>query len=604
MRLFHLAILVLIVSVAMLSLPSAQVPLTLTASVDRDVLLANRLLYFRAMKDNPNFEVESAQVTLTFTNTGDAPMKLNTYELIYARLQLEITGPDASSVLPQRSQYLRRPVRPTEADFPMLQPGKSWTMAMPITFPEEEIGDIHYILQRTGVYHLRFRYAFVPSQDELAGEDAVVNGAFQGMVASNSLTIKLVEASGAVNGLEIALDCQPAADPTSGNVTVIGYLRNVSQNPITVNAWNLFHDGLQFIGDDGKLLPFSGGNARSRIASLAERFATIPPGEKCAFPLRAAYRPRLDTLTAQMGDFGAEDGTGFFRNWPVQGASCRAYAVLESPTEEAADAPAPLWKGKVTSPTIVIPFNPTAYRQARLKQEVAQFGLELNFVGEHGKPYYTLHLQMQPQDNDGTRAFYRVVVITTPEAQALIDSLAKDGALRDAISMETAANNSLAPANGYTMSITGDIRGKGDLAAWSLALGWDLAMYRQLQALRAQIPAHGQQGMDTLLTSLNGMREQWAATDALCQPAVTLDTPAGALYDAAHAVVTALNCPGVQLSIDLGAIGKTVPAYHFFNVTALAAFQSLATATNVNFTLNGPTATFSSLQRSENDSLR
>lgn len=602
MRLQYLISICLLLLLGLLPLSAANVPLTLTATADREVLLAQRLQYFKGLENSPKYDVESAKVTLTFTNTGDAPLKLDTLYLTDYRLQLVISGPDEQSVV---MQHLKKEMTfhpPSEQDFPLLQPGKSCSMA--IAFPQQDINFASYMLQHPGVYHLRFLYAYMPNKAELANENPLAVGAFQGTVASNSIAFTLLEASQPEQGLEIALQAQPATDPLSKAITLTGYFRNVSEKSITIDSWDLYINGLQLSGTDGKVIPYSGGRNGLRVVTMAERYTTIPPGEKHDFPLQFNYSPALDTLTHQLGSLSVLDKSGFFRQWPVLGNSVTAVAQLEmaeTRSEQEPGVPGPLWRGKVTSPATVIPLNPTAYRQAKLKQGIGNFSLELDYVGpEQNKPYYSPRFQVQPLPVGAVYQFTPSVQLSTTEATALIDYLAKSGALRDATTVEMllagVAGNIPPPADGYTMVINGSpLPGDQELACWSLVLGWNRAMYQQFVALQAQLPKDGRIAMDLLLTRLGGLHDIWEAEDALCRPAVTLDTPAGTLIDAANAIIAALHAPTVKLSIDPFTGTTSVNAYHFFNVTANEAFQSLADATDVNYTARGANAVFHAL---------
>ena len=594
MRLLRLLTLCLLLPAA-LPLCAVMAPLTLTATADREVLLARPMQYLRTLVRGvePAFDIETAKITLTFSNTTDAPLKLNAYRLQFDRLQLVMSGSDAGSIVQQpvlSNQSMLAPP-PVTADFPVLQPGASWTVPVPISFPNGDFHGSHYLLQHTGAYHLHFLNSCLPRPGNQAGEMKAADGAFQGAVASNTLTFTLLEASQPVNGLQIALAAQPESDPMSGTVTLTGYLRNDSDKPIIVHAWNLFHDGLQFSGDDGKVIAFSGGNDRSRTPSLGERYTTLHPGSKLAYPLRGNYRPNLDTLTQQRGDFGVEDPTGFFRNWPVQGGSVHAIALLDIAQADAAadkDAPGPLWTGKVTSPQIVIPLNPTAYRQARLKQGIAKFALELDYAGpKQATPYYSPKFQVQPVIQDAANKFSPILHLDEKQATALIDYLAKSGVLRDASPVEVELAGAIGqlapPTDGYSMVITGEVLpNQQELAIWSLDLGWDLAMYQRLQALRAQLPERGQAAMDDLLQRLAAPHDSLLAEAALQQP-VILDTPAGTLAGTANALRAALHCPSLQVTLDPRNGALPLPALHFCNVTAGEAFQCLAQAANIQY---------------------
>ena len=533
MHLRHLASLCLFLLLGLPPLSAANVPLTLTASADQDVLLARRLQYFKGLENSPKFAVDSAKVTLTFTNTGDEPLTLNTYTLTDDRLQLAMSGPDGGSVVQQQYRARNMRVPPNETDYPVLPPGGHWTMTMPLSFPDGQVGGFHYLLRQTGSYHLRFLYTFAPNKAELASEDPRIHASFQGAVASNMLTLTLVEAGEPVHGVQMALEARPSPDPLSRGITFIGYTRNVSDQPIIIHSWDLLEDGLQLTDKDGKVIDCSSPAKGVREVTPSERFTTLAPGETHAFPLQGEYYPSLDNQNRQTGQFSVKVSTGTYRSWRLQDSMLHASAVLDmpdAPVEQMTGAPGALWVGKATSPAILIPLNPTAYRQAKLRQENTHFALQLNYTGPQNELYLSMHF------NEKISA-------------SLLHFLAQSGVLRDAM---PPGRLSTPPERltGYSMVFAGSPDNGPQVVYWSHFLGWNLDMYRQLQALQAQLPKDEQEGMGILLTRLKDLHDQWEAEDALRQPAVTLDTPAGTLGDAANTIIAALHLPAVKLMID------------------------------------------------------
>ena len=577
---------------AMLPLWAAPpAPLTLTATADRTVLMATAQQYRRDFANHSIFELEPARVTLTFTNTGTTPVKLDVFRLRDMRLQLEIRGPDSRSIEQKYEPQANFGTLPIgEKDYPILQPGESWKTQTPLDFPGGVWSSTRYLLEQTGAYHVRFLYVAAPSKEELATRVPLQQGAFQGAVASNELLFKLIQASDPLKGLRLAMDAQPAADPLSGALTLTAYLSNVSDKTIYVNAWNLCGNGLILYDAKGAEIHFNGGADASREATPDERYATLQPGQLRAFPLNGAYYPTLDTLNEQVGSVSVTDNTGFFRDWPVRGRSVVATAVLdipETPVMKKNDAPGPLWAGKLSAPPTTIPLNPTAYRQAKLKQDLSRFVLQWYYTGEQDKPFYALRLHVAPEKEGAVDAFSPSVQISATEAAALIDYLAKSGVLRDAAKIVPMAAAPV-PPSGYSMHISGD-----DIADWQLFLGWDLAMYQRLAALQAQCPAGAQDAMSSLLARLTGLRAIWEAEDALGKR-ITLDLPEGTLADGANAVKAASNCPALKVNVDHQLSATPLPALHFDHLTVAEVFQYLANAANVRYAINEDTVRFQS----------
>lgn len=588
MRLMHRLTLSALCLTALLPLQAAiSAPLQLTARADRAVLLATPQQYRLGLKDHPNYDIEAANVTLTFTNTSATPLKLNAFRLPYLRLSLEISGPNSGSVeriaVPMLidGTYAMSP-----GDFPVLQPAESLTLQTPVAFPTSMLSYTRYQFQRTGIYYVRFVYSYTPTTVDLAQQTTMEKDSFQGAVASNALTFKVLEAGDAVNGLQMALDVQPDLDPLSQKMTISAYLYNASDHPLMIDAWELCKDGLLLTDLNGKAIPFRGGADASRKVTEDEMYAIIKQGDEHGALLNGGYYPDLTILTEQVGSVGVCDPSGFFRDWTIHGSSVTARALLDMPIKPVAGllkAPTTWWSGKITSPTVSIPCNPTAYRQAKLKQNLTAFSLELNYTGEQDKPFYALRLQVAAvkpaNDND---PFNQAVQITEKEASSLIDYLAKCGALRDAYPIVPVAASPV-PPTGYNMVITGGTNvpaPTGEMAIWQLFLGWNLAMCKQLDALQAQLPAGAQQAMAFLQTRISGARAGWETADAL-NKRITLDLPAGTLADSAKSIMTAINCPTLKPNIAPAEVASPTSALHLCNVTAADAFQYLASAANV-----------------------
>ena len=126
MRPLHLALLAMFVLSA-LPLRAATAPLTLTATADREVLLARALQGMDPDVMPPRYDTKTAKITLTFTNNGDTPLTLDLFDLTNTRLQWEISGPDGRTVVQQRLPNVRALLpAPRAEDFPVLTPGKEY----------------------------------------------------------------------------------------------------------------------------------------------------------------------------------------------------------------------------------------------------------------------------------------------------------------------------------------------------------------------------------------------------------------------------------------------------------------------------------------------
>ncbi|MGE3805169.1 MAG: sigma-70 family RNA polymerase sigma factor [Gemmataceae bacterium] len=128
---------------------------------------------------------EPVEITLVLENTGDQPIKLDTYMLMDLRVKLEVTGPEGGFHVIQLPVSASPPVLPPQqADFPVLAPGKTFTYKL--AFPGAIYKQFAKIcaLKKPGDYRLRMRYEHTsPSKDKL-GADCWI-----GAVSANDLML-------------------------------------------------------------------------------------------------------------------------------------------------------------------------------------------------------------------------------------------------------------------------------------------------------------------------------------------------------------------------------------------------------------------------------
>jgi hypothetical protein len=183
---------VLAVTLAMLpvSIASAEAvdALKLTISADKTDLAMTPLNLRRATADTPHYAVEKTKLTFTFTNVSDKPVKLNTYDVIWSRLALSVTGPNQKSVKVEEELVKRAMLPPQELDFPILQPKESWTCEA--TFPYD-FGRKTYYLMEPGEYRVKVTY-HVPVEflDRGIAPPKYMEGMWIGSVTSNEVVFK------------------------------------------------------------------------------------------------------------------------------------------------------------------------------------------------------------------------------------------------------------------------------------------------------------------------------------------------------------------------------------------------------------------------------
>ncbi len=136
---------------------------------------------------------EPVKLTLTFRNVGDRPLKLDTYEIAYRSLRLQVKGPDARSFDEEIAALDYIMPAPVAKDFPELAPGKEW--AFTCSFPGPFGIDRNFILHRPGTYRLHFQYT---ARDTEKNEFAA--GRWLGTALSNELELHVKGAAADADG--------------------------------------------------------------------------------------------------------------------------------------------------------------------------------------------------------------------------------------------------------------------------------------------------------------------------------------------------------------------------------------------------------------------
>jgi hypothetical protein len=134
-------------------------------------------------------KVAPTKLTFTFTNVSDKPLKLNTFLLAWTQVKLDVKGPDADSV--RKSMVVFKPMaaRPKPEDYPIIEPGKSWTAKFQPGFPGL-CGATMYALLKPGEYHVSATYTCADA-DQRWSELAA--GCWTGVVTSNEIVLKVAK---------------------------------------------------------------------------------------------------------------------------------------------------------------------------------------------------------------------------------------------------------------------------------------------------------------------------------------------------------------------------------------------------------------------------
>ena len=157
--------------------------------------------------------------------------------------------------------------------------------------------------------------------------------------------------------------------------------------------------------------------------------------------------------------------------------------------------------------------TPNAAERAQvLKDQLKSFRLDLEYHGAQDKPYYGLWLSVPPLSVRRSNPFHPHVRISEVEASKIIDHLAREGFLDQAVD-NTSGMKRPAPSPCYTMIVfSGEEMHRHE---FSSVLGWNLPMVRRLDGLRAVLEGESGKQMDLLLGRLSGHRSEWEREAAL-----------------------------------------------------------------------------------------
>jgi len=549
-------------------------PLRLTLTPDSPVLFATERPLLQATAETPRFAIEKGHLQLKIANTGKSPVRLNLYQLVMQHLALEVTGPSADAVRVERFAYFRTPlpVPMTARDIVTLAPGEEKVLLTAADFPGQFAWDI-FTLLKPGAYRLRATYTNI--LPPAAKAEPLLAGSWQGAVASNEATLQVLEASPAVNGLQMALQVPGEPVNEKGPTALTGWFRNVSDKPLVIPAWDLEHQGLQVFGADGKPIAFTGGADASPLLSPAQRFSTLAPGGKRGYLIPVHYYSKPSQNPTPAGVLSVVDRSAFFREWNMNGNAVMlqgALTVGSTPGKEE-ERTANSWTGTVQSPCVRLLLDVTPHWVSLLNADPSTFILDLTPSVPSDKPFYSLSLHTPPIEQPIKRPFLELVPITPPQASAFIDFLANDGLLRTAY-RPMPIDATQPPPAGYTLSITG---GKGSAVNLAIDLGWDLAMLRHLDALRAALPEHAKPSMDLLLARLAGQRRQWEA-EAAPRKRLTLTIDNLPLPAAVAQVNQAIATPDYAAAVPPTTPGVPSLTLQFINIPAQEIFTDLAMA--------------------------
>ncbi len=134
---------------------------------------------------------EPAKLTLNFTNVGVEPIKIDAWDLPFRNIRIDVIGPNGKPMELQHALVERGMMpNPTKGDYPVIVPGKSWSMTVKPRFPGD-FGFEKAVIAEAGEYRLKVTYENKPLPD--TGEyKPLVKGSWTGIVASNEVVINVL----------------------------------------------------------------------------------------------------------------------------------------------------------------------------------------------------------------------------------------------------------------------------------------------------------------------------------------------------------------------------------------------------------------------------
>jgi hypothetical protein len=158
-------------------------------SADKTELRMTARQLRRATEDTPRYTVESVEITVSFTNVSDKPIKLNVYDLVTTGLQPDVVGPDDQSVRIVTQRLLRNHMAVAgPQDFPTIDPGGTWTCRETYSFPSDMYFWVVRLL-KPGEFRVRLVYS--KQAPELAKNAfPFMVGAWSGTLMSSEIVFK------------------------------------------------------------------------------------------------------------------------------------------------------------------------------------------------------------------------------------------------------------------------------------------------------------------------------------------------------------------------------------------------------------------------------
>jgi len=226
-----------------------------------------------------------------------------------------VTGPDGAAAPVLRELVDRQMPPPAEADFPVVQPGGTWSHTCP-GFPA--FGGALYTLGKPGAYRIKATYS--NPADALRG-NPLAAGCWLGTLGSNEavLTVEPFVEGAAVEGIQVRLAAERAAwavgrVPTLKLEVANGGRRQLSLAIPLSMACVLEADGKTYrwmgVVHRGGRVPFPPGEKREATLRLDQTWRTADKGQPLRLPAgKHVVRVAVTAMPARGTEGGAVTAT-------------------------------------------------------------------------------------------------------------------------------------------------------------------------------------------------------------------------------------------------------------------------------------------------------
>lgn len=152
-------------------------------------------------------------------------------------------------------------------------------------------------------------------------------------------------------------------------------------------------------------------------------------------------------------------------------------------------------------------------RAEKLKAGVAAFEMNVWYIGDQDKPFYTVVLHVAPMAIKKSDPFNLYPRINEATAVKMIDLLLGEGDLDRAVDTSLAVNRKQTPTvPGFHLTVSEHL--PTQTIEFDEAIGFDLRMLKKLDSLRTFLDGDAARDVDFLINRLSGWRKEWTKQQA------------------------------------------------------------------------------------------